>query len=184
MARVGLPQGQCKSECDLCADPYMRKRPYVLALRDAMDGRAAAAAQRVHLAGRTVESWGNSADPQRSPLQLLDELFLALLALGATNEEIEPAVALLARRIDRELVPAIDDAAGSVTQAAAALARESGAGIATALAAVEDGVVDDLELARLRRELSEIRTQASRIETAVERAHQKGKTQPRQIRRG
>jgi len=184
MARVRLPQGPCKSECDLCADPYQRKRPYVLALREALEGRALAAAQRIHLSGRLLEAWGNAFDPQRSPLQVLDELFLALLALGATNEEIEPAVALLARRIGRELVPAIDDAFCSVTQAAAALARESGGGIATALAAVEDGVVDDLELARLRRELSEIRTQASRIEAAVERAHQKGKTQPRQIRRG
>lgn len=172
MARVRLPQGPCKSECELAADPYTRKRPYVLALRDALDGRALAAGQRIHLSGRTIETWGNAADPQRSPLQVLDELFAALLSLGATPEEIEPAVALLARRIGRELVPCAEEVTETVTRAAAQVAAEAGEGVAAALEAIEDGDVDDLELQRSRRELADIRTRATRLEEALERAHE------------
>lgn len=184
MASPRLPNGPCERECEACVDPYSRKRPYVLALREALEGRAAAAGPRIHLSGRLLEAWMNAFDPQRSPLQVLDELFVALMALGATPEDLEPAVALLARRLGRDLVPSPKSIVESVTRAAADAAREAGEGISAALAAVEDGEVDDLELARARRELADVRATASRVEAALERAHEITKQRrSRQIRR-
>lgn len=167
-----LRRGPSAVECEPSLDPYTVKRPYSLALRDALEGRAASAAARLHLSARLVEAWGNACDPQRSPLQVLDELLAALLALGARPAELEPAVALLARRIGRDLVPLPEALRESVTAAVAEAAREVGEGLAVALAVAEDGEVDELEVARARRELAEIRDRTGRLEAALDRAHQ------------
>ncbi|OQC42277.1 MAG: hypothetical protein BWX64_00294 [Acidobacteria bacterium ADurb.Bin051] len=166
-----LPARRPFGECDPAADPYSRKRRYTVAIRDGLEGRAAAAASRLHLSPRLLEAWANPADPQRGPLQTLDELLSALLELGATPEELEAPVALLARRIGRALVVELEDSAESVTDAAAGVARQSGAGVATALEVAADGDVDELEVARTRRELAAIRDRAARLEAAIERAH-------------
>ena len=85
-----------------------------------------------------------------------------------------PGLAVPSARLQRAvaLVDAGARAAGETAAAVAEAAREVGEGLAVALAVAEDGEVDELEVARARRELAEIRDRTGRLEAALDRAHQ------------
>ncbi|OQC35223.1 MAG: hypothetical protein BWX64_02554 [Acidobacteria bacterium ADurb.Bin051] len=92
----------------------------------------------------------------------------ARLRRGPSAVECEPT---LDPYTGRELVPLPEALRESVTAAVAEAAREVGEGLAVALAVAEDGEVDELEVARARRELAEIRDRTGRLEAALDRAH-------------
>lgn len=171
-----LPGSVRHRECEPAVDPYTRKRPFALALRQLLEGRAPGVAARIHLSARLVEAWENAFDPQRSPLQTLSDTIEAALALGATREDAAQVVELLARQIGYRLERVEDVTRESLGKTVAEASREVGEGLAVALETMEDGEVDDLEHARARRELSEARDRLARVERALDTANLKTRT--------
>ena len=74
-------------KCDLAGDPHSAKRPYARAIQAATWNRSGRIADYLGLSQRTVETWGNPADPQRGPNQVLAMLMEESIAAGAAPEE-------------------------------------------------------------------------------------------------
>jgi transcriptional regulator with XRE-family HTH domain len=111
-----------------------------------------------------------------SPCEARMEALSLVLAVELWQLEgwLWPGLAVPSARLQRAvaLVDAGARAAGETAAAVAEAAREVGEGLAVALAVAEDGEVDELEVARARRELAEIRDRTGRLEAALDRAHQ------------
>jgi len=148
-------------KCDLTGDPHSASRPAKAAMQRATWGRTGRIADATGLSQRTVETWGNPADPQRSPLQQLELVMCAALDAGAAHEE---ATAPLAYLNDRFLSPASGEAPYVTVQCAAASAlREAGEGIALAIEAARDGIVSEAELVAIEREVADAITALHRL---------------------
>ena len=123
-------------------------------------------------AARSVGHWEvGTCSPSEARMEALS-LVLAV-ELWQLEGWLWPGLAVPSARLQRAvaLVDAGARAAGE-TAAVAEAAREVGEGLAVALAVAEDGEVDELEVARARRELAEIRDRTGRLEAAFDRAHQ------------
>ncbi len=148
-------------QCDLAGDPHSAARPAKAAMQRATWGRTGRIADATGLSQRTVETWGNPSDPQRSPLQQLEIVMQAALAAGA---EFTEATAPLAYLNDRFLLPAPEASSPVTVQLAAVSAlRKSSEGIAMAIKAASDGNVSESEVTMIENEVADAITALHRV---------------------
>lgn len=155
-----LTRSAAQLKCDLSGDPYSQVRAAKAAMQRATWGRTGRIADATGLSQRTVETWGNPSDPQRSPVQVLEIVMCAALDAGAAHAE---ATAPLAYLNDRFLSPAEESSPQTVQIAAVAALRESSEGISLAIEAARDGEVSEAELATIEREVADAITSLHRL---------------------
>lgn len=165
-------------QCDLAGDPHSTRRAAKAAMQRATWGRTGRIADATGLSQRTIETWGNPSDPQRSPLEQLEIVMFTAIVDGATHDE---ATAPLAHLNQRFLSPNTDDGPSiGLTFAAADSMREGSEFLASLAEAIRDGVVSDAELAVIEREAADVITITHRIvrEAQAANARSKGAGQP------
>lgn len=121
-------------KCDLAGDPHSAVRAAKAAMQRASWGRTGRIADATGLSQRTVETWGNPADPHRSPLQQLELVIQTALDSGASfcdalresSEEIVRAIkALQDGRVTKAEADAIEREVAEAITALHRLSRES-----------------------------------------------------------
>jgi hypothetical protein len=137
-------------QCDLAGDSYSLKRPFAKAIQAATWSRTGRIADALGLSQRTVETWGNPADPQHGPLWQLATIMREALAAGADESD-----ALAPLRLLQSIFEPDTEANVELTRAASESIRESAESVAVTLESLRDGQIDALELERIDRETAE-----------------------------
>lgn len=151
-------------KCDLAGDPHSRVRAAKAAMQRLTWGRTGRIADATGLSQRTVETWGNPADPQRSPLQQLELAIFAAVESGAYQDEAAAPLAYLADLLGYDLAPRLKVLGFvGIPSAAATALRESSEGIAKAVASLRDGGVSQREADEIEREVAESITSLHRL---------------------
>lgn len=151
-------------QCDLAGDPHSHCRAAKAAMQRLTWGRTGRIADATGLCQRTVETWGNPADPQRSPLQQLELAILAAVEAGAHQDEAMAPVVYLANLLGCDLAPRLRVlGAIGVASAAASALRESSEGIAKAVDSLRDGCMSSQEANRIEAEVAEAVTALNRL---------------------
>jgi hypothetical protein len=145
-------------QCDLAGDPHSASRAAKAAMQRATWGRTGRIADETGLCQRTVETWGNPSDPQRSPLQVLEIVMATSLQSGAPFAE---ATAPLAYLESRFLAPSASTSEGIALAISSAL-RENAEAIARTIELVRDGVTK-AELAEIERQCADSITATHRL---------------------
>ncbi len=92
-------------KCDLSGDPHSAKRPYAKAMQACTWTRSGRIADRLGLSQRTVETYGNPADPQRGPNQALAIIMHEALSAGASPDEALAPLFALCEEFGGEFAP-------------------------------------------------------------------------------
>lgn len=149
-------------KCDLAGDSYAGKRPYAKSMQALTWGRSGRIADALGLSQRTVETWGNPADPQRGPNQSLAIAMHVALDAGAGTEEALAPLIGLAEEFGFDLAPRVPVVTGADLLAQAD--RLSASALSSAAGAVR-GYLDSMTDRRLTP--SELQTNRQGIREAV-----------------
>lgn len=171
MSRGSLLRAAERAKCDLAGDPHSASRVAKAAMQRATWGRTGRIADATGLSQRTVETWGNPADPQRSPVQVLEIVMRAAIESGAAHEEATAPLAYL-NEIFLQSAPG-NSSPTTVQLAAVSALRESSEGIALAVEAARDGEISKGELAAIERECSDAITALHSLVREARSAHQR-----------
>ena len=161
----------------------IRRSPNPFAHEDAMAqclGRDAKhVARKLNLAGRTVRQWRNRFDGgHRGPGETLSLTIQTALDLGRDEDDALAPIRALAEEFGMQLVGQHTSTSATLTDLTARLTTENADVVNAVLTRCidDDGVtLDDLKNAK--REIRESRTELARLEAALEREAQKGRSQ-------
>lgn len=165
-------------KCDLAGDPHSAKRPYARAIQAATWNRSGRIADYLGLSQRTVETWGNPADPQRGPNQVLAMLMEESIAAGAAPEEALAPLFDLAEHFGFDLsarLPIVTEKEllAQVTPLAANAIKETGEAVALLVSMAQEllaGKVSPQRKAALRKELRDARSAIGQLDVLNEKA--------------
>lgn len=151
-------------QCELAGDPHSHTRAAKAAMQRLTWGRTGRIADATGLSQRTVETWGNPADPQRSPLQQLELAIFAAVEAGAHQDEASAPLAYLADLLGYDLAPRLRVLGFvGIPNAAATALRESSDAIAKAVEALRDRNITAREADAIEAEVAEAITELHRL---------------------